>query len=118
MNERPGTMRSPLAAHVFLHGPRAMAWMAAVAVCIAAPQAHAYLDPGAGSMLLQILLGGLAGLGVLGKLYWHRLRSLFGARDARDLEWEETEAGPREGTSGAGPGTEAAGKPDRGHGDG
>ena len=37
----------------------------------------AYLDPGSGSMLLQILLGGFAAIGVIGKLYWHRLTSLF-----------------------------------------
>ena len=71
-------------------------WMAAVAVCVAAPEAHAYLDPGAGSMLLQILLGGLAGLGVLGKLYWHRIRKLFGVRYAEDREREEKEARPKE----------------------
>ena len=40
--------------------------------------AHAYLDPGAGSMFLQLLLGGLAGLAVLLKLYWQRLLSFFG----------------------------------------
>ena len=37
----------------------------------------AYLDPGSGSMLLQILLGGFAALGVIGKLYWNRLMSFF-----------------------------------------
>ena len=40
--------------------------------------AHAYLDPGTGSMFLQLLLGGLAGLAVLLKLYWQRLLSFFG----------------------------------------
>lgn len=74
-----------------------MKWMAAAPVCVAAPEAHAYLDPGAGSMLLQILLGGMAGLGVLGKLYWHRIRKLFGARDAEHRERDENEAGPKEG---------------------
>lgn len=74
-----------------------MKWMAVAVACIAAPEAHAYLDPGAGSMLLQILLGGLAGLGVLWKLYWHRIGKLFGAPDARDPEREEKEAGPKEG---------------------
>ena len=73
-----------------------MEWMAAAAACVAAPEAHAYLDPGAGSMLLQILLGGLAGLGVLGKLYWHRIRKLVGVRDAEHREREEKEAGPKE----------------------
>ena len=41
----------------------------------------AYLDPGAGSMVLQALLGGVAGVLVLLKLYWRRLvRSLFASR--------------------------------------
>ena len=40
----------------------------------------AYLDPGAGSMLLQLLLGGFAALGVVAKLYWHRLISLVRRR--------------------------------------
>ena len=30
------------------------------------------------NILLQIIIGGVAGLGVVGKLYWHRLRGLFG----------------------------------------
>jgi len=39
--------------------------------------AHAYLDPGTGGMLIQILLGGVAGLAVAGKLFWHQLKSYF-----------------------------------------
>jgi hypothetical protein len=39
--------------------------------------AFAYLDPGSGSMLLQILLGGLAGVAVAGKMYWHRIKAKF-----------------------------------------
>lgn len=39
---------------------------------------HAYLDPAAGSLILQVILGGVAGLVVLLKLYWQRLRGLFG----------------------------------------
>lgn len=42
--------------------------------------AYAYLDPGTGSMILQVLLGGVAGLALAGKLYWHKLLSLFGMR--------------------------------------
>jgi len=37
----------------------------------------AYLDPGSGSMLLQVLLGGFATVGVITKLYWHRLTDRF-----------------------------------------
>ena len=48
---------------------------------LAVPKAaQAYLDPGTGSILLQVLIGGVAGLGVIVKLYWHRLRALFGSR--------------------------------------
>lgn len=39
--------------------------------------AYAYLDPGTGSMILQLLFGGLAGAMVVGKLYFHQIRSFF-----------------------------------------
>jgi len=32
-----------------------------------------YLDPGSGSMILQMLAGGTAALAVTGKLYWRRM---------------------------------------------
>ncbi|HEY7460982.1 MAG TPA: hypothetical protein VIC59_03795 [Gemmatimonadota bacterium] len=49
--------------------------------------AHAYLDPGSGSMLLQALLGGIAGVTVLVKLYWRRLVARFGGdRAGREAE--------------------------------
>ena len=37
---------------------------------------YAYLDPGSGSMLLQVLLGGFAAVGVVARLYWHRLTAV------------------------------------------
>ncbi len=37
----------------------------------------AYLDPGTGSMILQAIAAGLAGVAVAGKLYWRRLKSLL-----------------------------------------
>ncbi len=39
--------------------------------------AFAYLDPGTGSMILQILLGGVAGVLMVGKLYWARCKEIF-----------------------------------------
>lgn len=42
--------------------------------------AYAYLDLSSGSMLLQVLLGGIAGVTVLLKLYWHRFLTLLGVR--------------------------------------
>ena len=52
----------------------------------AAPSAHAYVDPGTGSLLLQVLLGGLAGVLVAVKLLWHRIGAFFGRKpsDARE----------------------------------
>lgn len=60
---------------------RCLLVMVAVVSVVAFPAtAHAYLDPAAGSLVLQLLLGGLAGLAVLLKLYWRRLLSLVGIR--------------------------------------
>lgn len=39
--------------------------------------ALAYIDPGAGSMLIQILIGSIAAGAVFFKLYWHKLKSFF-----------------------------------------
>lgn len=43
----------------------------------AASPAFAYLDPGTGSMLLQLMLGGVAGAMVIGKLYYRRATDFF-----------------------------------------
>jgi hypothetical protein len=40
--------------------------------------AFAYLDPGTGSMLLQVILGGVAAVGVALKLFWHKIRVAVG----------------------------------------
>ncbi len=48
--------------------------------------AVAYLDPGTGSMLLQVILGGVAAVGVAVKLYWHKLRVALGAAKKEDPE--------------------------------
>ena len=40
----------------------------------------AYLDPGSGSMLVQLLVGGVAAAVVALKLYWYRLLVLLRLR--------------------------------------
>jgi hypothetical protein len=40
--------------------------------------AYAYIDPGTGSFVLQVLFGGVAGAVVLFKMYWKSLREKFG----------------------------------------
>lgn len=42
--------------------------------------AYAYLDPGTGSMILQILLGGVAGAALAGRFYWDKLLTVIGIR--------------------------------------
>lgn len=42
--------------------------------------AYGYLDPGTGSMLLQLLLGGVAGTLVVCKLYWARIKAFLTRR--------------------------------------
>ena len=37
----------------------------------------AYIDPGAGSMILQVLAGGVAGVMVFGKLYWAKVKRVL-----------------------------------------
>ena len=52
--------------------------------------AYAYLDPGTGSMLVQMLLGGVAGGVVVGKLYWHRIKAFFGRGPAPSPNQDST----------------------------
>ncbi|MEU6023762.1 hypothetical protein ACGFIK_04950 [Micromonospora sp. NPDC048871] len=37
----------------------------------------AYLDAGSGSLIVQAVIGGVAGVAVAAKLYWRRLVSRF-----------------------------------------
>ncbi len=50
--------------------------------------AFAYLDPGTGSMLLQVILGGVAAVAVAVKLYWHKLRAAFSMAKKKEPEDE------------------------------
>jgi hypothetical protein len=51
----------------------------------------AYLDAGTGSMLLQLLVGGLAAIGVAAKFYWRRvLRFLRIRKDEPDAAESHT----------------------------
>jgi len=51
-----------------------------------APPAHAYLDPGAGSLILQGIIAGIAAAGVAVKIYWHRLLKIMGVRKDDDSD--------------------------------
>jgi hypothetical protein len=59
--------------------PRLVAVETSAAVLI-----FAYIDPSAGGMLMQLLLGGTAGVLVIGRLLWSRIRRLLGRPDPPD----------------------------------
>ena len=39
--------------------------------------AYAYLDPGSGSIIIQMLVGTLEGAGIVLKIYWQRFKMKF-----------------------------------------
>ncbi len=54
--------------------------------------AHAYLDPGSGSMLLQVILGGIAAVGVALKLGWHKIVIFFGGGKSKGTASEDSDS--------------------------
>jgi hypothetical protein len=46
--------------------------------------AQAYLDPGTGSYLLQILAAGVLSALFMLKTYWHKIKSLFGWKKSEE----------------------------------
>jgi hypothetical protein len=40
-------------------------------------RAEAYLDPTTGSMVLQVVSGGIIAVLAATKIYWHRIKSIF-----------------------------------------
>jgi hypothetical protein len=48
----------------------------------------AYLDPGSSSMIVQMLLGGVAAVGVALKLYWRRFLRFLRIRKDDELDAE------------------------------
>lgn len=43
--------------------------------------AQAYLDPGTGSLVIQLVLGGIVAALTMVKLYWHKLKALVWRKD-------------------------------------
>ena len=50
-----------------------------------------YLDPGSGSVLLQLLLAAILGAGVVLRTQWARIKSLFKGRDASEDDADDEE---------------------------
>ena len=47
---------------------------------------NAYLDPGTGSFLIQIILAGLLGIGVAVRIYWDKIKALFSKKKGEELD--------------------------------
>jgi hypothetical protein len=53
-------------------------WLAVIFLALSGEPAYAYLDPGTGSMLLQVILGGVAAVAVALKLFWYKIKLAIG----------------------------------------
>ena len=52
----------------------------ALTVLAANPAQAQYLDPGAGSVMVQAIIAGVIGVATVVKLYWSKIRGLFRPR--------------------------------------
>ena len=61
-----------------------------VVLAATAPSAHAYIDPGSSSFIIQILFGALAAAGLAIATFWRRLRLFFGRLFGRGPSEDES----------------------------
>jgi hypothetical protein len=61
-------------------------WFACVFLLVSelSGPANAYLDPGTGSMVIQVILGGIVAALTLLKLYWRRVKAFLTGRQSND----------------------------------
>ena len=52
---------------------------------------NAYLDPGSGSILIQLLLAAILGLGVMFRSQIAKIKNLFGGKSETDEEQDDEE---------------------------
>jgi hypothetical protein len=57
---------------------------AVIVAAASAGQAHAYLDPGTGSLILQAAIGGIAGGLFILRTWWSRIASFLPGRKKAD----------------------------------
>jgi hypothetical protein len=56
---------------------------------LAAPQP--YLDPGSGSILLQLLLAAIIGVGLVVRTQWAKIKALFKGKDVSEEDPDDEE---------------------------
>lgn len=55
-------------------------------ICIFHTSAHAYIDPGVGSIILQAIIGAIAAMSLTIKIYWQKIKSFFKKKKNKDFE--------------------------------
>jgi len=69
--------------------------LALLMIIVPTGYAHAYLDPGSGSLIVQIIIGGILALLVAVKMYWNRIIGFVTGRNVPDeLEASQAENKP------------------------
>jgi len=53
-----------------------------------------YLDPGSGSFLIQLLIAGLAGIGLAIAVSWQRIKRLFSKKKKAETDEDEDDDQP------------------------
>lgn len=66
--------------------------LALAALALGARPAHAYLDPGSGSFIYQILIASVLGAGFAIRMYWRKLKGLFARHPAREKDGPKADA--------------------------
>jgi len=46
--------------------------------------AYAYIDPGSGSMIIQMIIGALVGVGITLKIYWYKIKEKLSFKASKE----------------------------------
>ena len=68
-------------------GKARLYWSAILTVSVvlaAASSSMAYIDPGSGSYIFQLLIGALVGSAVAVKVFWRRVLAFFSSKGSRE----------------------------------
>ena len=65
--------------------------LAGLLLLIFTHNAHAYLDPGTGSYILQLVIASLLGISFAIKVYWGKIKTFFPKRFAEGQRKEQNE---------------------------
>jgi len=53
------------------------------------PDAFAYIDPATGTVIIQMIIGGLVGTGIAVKVFWYRIKSALSPSFKRNNDDED-----------------------------